>query len=333
MLNVTPSSPHEESDAVIFNPVSLTIRISYKCNIRCKFCYNTSLIDSDIALDEDRILALVRDGHKAGFCRLGISGGEAFIYAKSVIKIIILAKELGYSAVSIVTNGFWGKSLQSTKNIISSLKNAGFSPPKDMLSMSAGEFHQEWIPPSYAKNIISEFNSAFGVPFTIDFEITNGKEHLVQEFHDFMAEHGIPEDTYKLRLRTVIANLGRGKNLAEEMTAAKPIGAFGKCNAINRFVVQPTGKVVPCCGFNRFNEGIELGNIKESSIAEIIHNANSNIINQYLTNEPLYGIYKKLSEHFDLPENFTVACELCEAMFGKKEHVDYLVDAWLKKNL
>ncbi len=332
-MDIVSPSPDTKLDAVIFNPESLTIRISYKCNIGCRFCYNTSLIDSDIALDEDRMLALIKDGRKAGFCRLGISGGEAFIYAKSVIKMIMLAKEVGYSAVSIVSNGFWGKSLKSTKNIISSLENAGFSPPKDMLSMSAGEFHQEWIPPSYAKNIISEFNRTFGTPFTIDFEITKGKEHLIQEFHDFMAEHGIQEDAYKIRQRTVIANLGRGKDLAEDMTAAKPIGAFGKCKAINRFVVQPTGKVVPCCGFNRFNEGIELGDINKNSITDVINDANSNIVNQYLTHEPLHGIYKKLREHFDLPENFTVACELCEVIFGKKEHIDFLVEEWSTRKL
>jgi len=327
-VNHSPPLPQAKSSEPIFDTESLTIRVSYKCNIGCKFCYNTSLPDNEIALSEERMLALVKDGWENGFRRLGISGGEAFLYAKSVMKVIKLAKELGYTAVSIVTNGFWGKYIKSTNIVLSMLKEAGFSAPPDMLAMSAGEFHQEWIPPSNAKNIISEYNRTFGVPFTIDFEVTKGKEHLEQEFRDYLSSEGIPEDAYNIRLRKIIANLGRGKDLEDGVAEVKPIGAFGKCNAVNRFVVQPDGKVVPCCGFNRFNDGIVLGNIHESSVAQIIKDANSNFVNQLLTHKPLYELYDALKMQFVMPKNFTVACEICEAIFGKEEHIEHL-----KKNV
>ena len=36
----------------IFTPQSLAFRVSYKCNIGCRFCYNASLPDSKIVMPE-----------------------------------------------------------------------------------------------------------------------------------------------------------------------------------------------------------------------------------------------------------------------------------------
>jgi len=308
----------------MYDPQSLTIRITYKCNIGCRFCYNTSLLGSDITLDEERMLTMIREAREAGITRMGISGGEAFLFAKQVVNMIKLAKEIGFTTVSIVTNGFWGKSEKSTENLLAMLKDAKFGPPNDMLSMSGGEYHQEWIPPSYAANIIRAYQAAYKMPFTIDFEYSNGKEHLVDEFKAFLKGEGIPDAWYKVRIRTFIAPLGRGKDLAEGSTTAKSPNAYAKCNAINRFVVQPDGHVVPCCGFNRFNPGINLGNIYEQSVAEVIKAGNTSIVNRYLTHVALRDIYKELAAHFDLPKEYAANCELCEALFAKPEHIEHL---------
>lgn len=320
----SPVAPTDPEVANIFDPQSLTIRIAYKCNIRCKFCYQGADLDNKTALDEERMLGMVREGRDAGFIRLGISGGEAFLYAKSMAKIIKLAKKIGYQNISIVSNGFWGKSAQSTRNILNLLKDAGFEPPKDMLSMSAGEYHQEWIELSNARNIIDAYYKEFNLPFTIDFEYSKGKEYMVSEFREYLRGEGLSEETYKIRPRTIIAKLGRGKDINEQTMDTKPLEAFGVCPSIGRFVVQPEGYVVPCCGFNRYIEGLSLGNIYEHSVSEIITMASSNLVNRYLTHVPLRDMHKELSKHFDLPSDFSVNCELCEVIFAKKEHVDHL---------
>ena len=323
--SVPSPAPSVTTDVLnIYSPQSLTIRIAYKCNIRCKFCYQGADLNNETALDEERMLGMVREGREAGFIRLGISGGEAFLYAKSMAKIIKLAKQIGYQNISIVSNGFWGKSVRSTRNVLNLLKNAGFTPPQDMLSMSAGEYHQEWIALSNARNIIDAYYTDYNLPFTIDFEYSKGKDHLVSEFTDYLCGEGIPEHTYKIRPRTIIAKLGRGKDIDEQTMDIKPIKAFGICPSIGRFVVQPEGYVVPCCGFNRYIEGLSLGSIYEHSVSEIISMASTNLVNRYLTHVPLRDMHKELSKHFDLPSDFSVNCELCEVIFGKQQHIDHL---------
>ncbi|MBF0275140.1 MAG: radical SAM protein [Nitrospinae bacterium] len=308
----------------IYNPTSLALRISYICNISCKFCYNNSTADSKTQLKEEQVIAIIEEARSEGFQTLGISGGEAMMFKDIVISGIRRARELGYTGISIVTNGFWGKSPTSAKKIITALHDAGFAPPNDMLSMSAGEFHHEWLDWKHAKNCIQAFYDTYNAPMSIDFETTPGNEGLIDEFKAYLDQKGIAETMYKFRERTLVANLGRWKDLDEGIIREKPMEVYGKCNAINRFSIQPSGDVVPCCGFNRFNPGIILGNVLNSSIAEIITNAQNNIANKYLTAFPMNKVYEELSKKFELPNKFSVICEICELIFSKKEHLDYL---------
>ena len=312
------------SEDDIYNPKSMAIRITYQCNISCKFCYNNSTADSKIFLSEEQVIKIIEEAREEGFETMGISGGEALMYKDTVISGIRRAKELGYKGVSIVTNGYWAKTKTSAKKLLTSLRDAGFKPPQDMFSMSAGEFHHEWLDWTYAKNALSEFYRIFKHPMSIDFETTPGNEQLLNDFKTYIAENGIKEDQYKLRERKIVANLGRWKDLDEGIIRQKPIEAFGKCNAINRFSIQPDGDVVPCCGFNRYNTGIILGNVLNSSIPDVIQAAQTNLANKYLTELPISTIYKELSKEFTLPDKFSVICEICELIFSNKEYMDYL---------
>jgi len=308
----------------IYNPKSLAIRITYQCNISCKFCYNNSTADSKTNLSEEQVIEIIEKAREEGFETMGISGGEALMYRDVVLAAVRRAKELGYKGVGIVSNGFWAKTKTSAKKLLMALKKAGFQPPKDMFSMSAGEFHHEWLDWKYAKNAISEYHRIFKHPLSIDFETTPGNENLMDEFKEHVAKEGITEKQYILRERKIVANLGRWKDLDEGIIRQKPIDAFGKCGAINRFSIQPDGDVVPCCGFNRYNTGIILGNVLNSSIPEVITAAQENLANKYLTHVPMNVIYKELSKEFTMPDKFSVICELCELIFSKKEYMDYL---------
>lgn len=318
----------------IYTPKSLALRVSYKCNIGCRFCYNISLPNSDIVMDEEKLLSVIEQGRENGFTSVGFSGGEIFLFASSLYKCVRRAREVGYRGISIVTNGYWGKSLESTKKTLAALVEAGFAPPKDRISMSVGEFHHEFLDWSYARNIAREYFSVFEQPLRFDFELTPGNERLVDEFKTYMKQQEVPENAYKLELRKFIANIGRWKETEGKPVGSKPISSFKKCNAINRFVVDPDGKVLPCCGFNRFINGISVGNLYDNTVAEVIEQAQTHVATRYLTNAPMNAIYEELSKEFDLPKDFSVICEVCETIFGKQEHVDYLAqraDGFLSK--
>lgn len=313
-----------EPQTRIYTPKSLALRVSYRCNIGCRFCYNISLPNSDIVMDDEMLLSSIEQCRKNGFRSVGFSGGEIFLFAPSLYKCIRRAREVGYRSISIVTNGYWGKSVESTRKTIAALVEAGFAPPRDRISMSVGEFHHEFLDWSYARNIAKEYFSVFEQPLRFDFELVPGNERLLEEFKRYMKEQEVPENAYSLELRKFIANIGRWKESEGRPVGSKPISSFKKCNAINRFVVDPDGKVLPCCGFNRFIDGISVGNLHDNTVAELIEQAQTHVATRYLTYAPMDAIYQELSTAFELPKDFSVICEVCETIFGKQEHVDYL---------
>lgn len=318
----------------LYTPVSLALRVSYKCNIGCRFCYNASLPDSKIVMPEEKLLDVIRQSRENGLKSVGFSGGEVFLFAHVLYKCIRLVNDLGYSAMSIVTNGFWGRTAESARKTIASLKQSGFAPPRDRLNMSAGEFHQEFLDWSHAANIAREHFAAFGAPIRFDFEYAPGKAYLVEDFKAYLADHAVQDHMYSVGERTFIANIGRWKDSQNGPVNPKPLASFKKCQSINRFVVDPDGSVLPCCGFNRFNQGISLGNVNQSTVAEIIDQAQSHVSTHYLTLAPMDAVYTELGKAFPLPQNFSVICEICEAIFGNHEHMAYLArrkEAFLKK--
>lgn len=282
-------------------------------------------MDESAVFDEELLQDVLEQGHSIGFRSVSISGGEPFLFVKLLIRVIKKAKDLKYG-VRIATNGFWGKTGKSANNVLSRLADAGFSPPRDSLVMSVGEFHQEWIPRTSARNIIKYYGNTFGLPFEVDFESSKGKEHMLEDFIHYLDSEGISKESYKLTRRMSIAPLGRGKNLADDSIRYFPGKAFKKCNWINAFVLQPGGDVVPCCGLNRFNPGISLGNVRDNSVAEIIRMASDNVIYRYLKQAELGEIYSELSQRFVLRPEFASGCELCEALFSKQAHVAHLAE-------
>lgn len=308
----------------IYTPSSLGLRVSYRCNINCRFCYNISTAKSEITMEEERLLNVIDQCHENGFKSVGFSGGEIFLFAPTLYRCIRRSRDLGYSSIGIVSNGYWGKTVKSTKRILTQLIEVGFSPPKDRVSISAGEFHMEFLDWTHVRNIANEYYNFFSKPLYIDFEVTPERKSLIDQFNVYMAEQNVPEHAYDLHVRTCIANVGRWKELSGMPVTPKSIASFRKCNSINRFIVAPEGEVMPCCGFNRYIKNISVGNVNTHSVAEILDQAQHHTVTRYLTMAPLNEIYAELSKKFELPSNFSVICELCEAIFDKQEHVDYL---------
>ncbi|OHC75961.1 MAG: hypothetical protein A3G18_01595 [Rhodospirillales bacterium RIFCSPLOWO2_12_FULL_58_28] len=305
----------------------MAVRVSYKCNIGCSHCYNQSIPGNDVVIDEGRLLEVIKEGAGSGFNNIGITGGEALLHAGMVLKALRFARDSGYKgAVSLMTNGFWGKTESSAGNMVRMLGEAGFSPPPDRINLSAGEYHQEWIPIANIKNVVQAYYEAFKAPINLDFEYAKGNDALLQKLLDYFAKYNIPKEAYNLQHRKNIALLGRGRGLSIGTNPPAPVSTFGLCKSIGRFVIQPDAKVVPCCGFNRFNRGIILGDVYKSSVAAIIEDTNKNIIYQYLLHKPMHEIHRILSKKFKLRDSYTSgsACEPCEEIFGKEEHISYL---------
>ena len=321
----TSNQKTQNSIPRIYNPQGMGFRLSYKCVIGCRHCYQ-ALPGSDVFIDKKRLLGVLEEGRGAGMRNVGFSGGEPFLCADTVIKGIKLARKLGYDgSMGVVTNGFWGKTPKSARKVISKLAEAGLTQPLGRMNLSVGEFHQEWISFSTIGNVVSAFWEQFNQPIYLLVTFSKGNGGIYHKLCDHFAKRGIPEKAYTSQIFPGIAHLGRGnEELAGHSNPAIPIANYKKCVGINRFSIEPTGKVAPCCGFNRFINGLCMGNVYEKSVPEIVEDTNTNIIYQYLKHKPLHEIHQVLSAKFDLKSGFRHKCEVCEELFGKEERVAYL---------
>ncbi len=112
-----------------YSPYSLNFRITYKCNIQCRHCYNSSNSKESICIDQSSALRAIKEGFDYGIRSMSITGGEPLLYPSLVIQMLKSAIELGYQAVSFKSNGFWGKSIKKTEEMYAEFNDIGFRPP------------------------------------------------------------------------------------------------------------------------------------------------------------------------------------------------------------
>ncbi len=190
-----------------------------------------------------------------------------------------------------------------------------------LLTLSAGEFHSEFLDWDHIGNIAQVHYRTFNRPLGIDFEYTSQSSQLVEQFYTHMNNMGIGEKCFRLNLRTSFANVGRMKDNYSlyQLNEKKAISADKLiCRPESLFTIEPDGNVLPCCGYNRFIKGIVLGNINDESVERIISNANNHRVINLLLNNNFMGIQKELfGADNSLPTQYRSNCEACEVCFGK----------------
>lgn len=81
--------------------------VGFKCNLRCQFCYYLKSIEDGTAKNStfETLAAQIRHAHKLGKTEIDFTGGEATIHP-DLEKLIALCKELGFTTINVITNGF-----------------------------------------------------------------------------------------------------------------------------------------------------------------------------------------------------------------------------------
>lgn len=313
----------------IFDPRSLGFRLTYRCNSKCEHCY--CFTDKDDGSGEELrfedLAALIPEAKAIGMTGVGISGGEPFLMRKLIEQILVPAKDVGLN-VNLATNAFWAKTYEAAVEILENFKSLGFQPPGDSIAISAGQYHLPHIDRHCSMNLIKAYRAVFDTPLPrLDFEYVEGNEQLLADYKAYLAENGISEKDYRLVERTVFQTTGNSHITAKEIIHKRPATVFqGLCPWVKDLIIEPSGDVFPCCGFNRYNKGIVIGNIHEKTLEEIRNSAQVNPVMVMLKKHPFAYLHALLAQKFDIADTADGLCDICENIFSKPEHVDYLVD-------
>jgi hypothetical protein len=285
----------------------LNLRFTYHCNIQCRHCYNESGPDRRAQrLDVEQMLSLVREMPAAGIPGINLTGGEPFLYLNDVLAIVREARRVGVATVRVFTNGFWAQPAGGVARVLGQLRDAGFgASPTDLLKVSAGSFHQEFLPEDVIARIAEPYFALFGRPIEADIEIDpSGDDRL----KPVSAWTSAPSTTATLVTRDV-SRVGRGRDVAVDGGD----GGRMPCHLIDQLAIEPDGACRPCCGLNAQNDGVRIGQVGRHSLRDLVKRMQNDPVLQMLAATPMREVFPLVGKPVPAAGRL---CELCQAAIG-----------------
>lgn len=300
-----------------FDPYRINFRFTYHCNIQCAHCYNFSGPDmKGQRIDTEAMLRIVREMPETGMRNMNLTGGEPFMYMDTVLALVSEARKIGVPVISTYTNGFFARTEENARKVLGKLKDAGFmnglGRADDHIKVSAGVFHQEFLPFEIIINLIRVYREVFAKNIVIDYEVLEDNPDGQREIEALLRDKGV-RDLVDIRFRGV-APVGRGAQFEAELTH-KPTEEFLACTFIDEIVFDPDGSVRPCCGMNFDNDGIVIGDVHENGLKNLLVGLENNAILQYIGANPIGRIFDHLDKD-PAEQGYANICNVCGDAVG-----------------
>jgi len=181
--------PDEISNRDVFDePKCFDILLNYNCNAKCLFCsqdFEWRKVPNDMPFEE--AARRIYSAYQQGYRRLGFTGGEPTI-RRELVKLIALAKKVGYTYIRIQTNGIriadW--------DYVKSLADAGLTFVKFSIHGHNAEIHDSLtgVPGSFDKCLkaienLKKLKIGIGVNIVLN---ERNYRHLVEFYELFLLE-------------------------------------------------------------------------------------------------------------------------------------------------
>ncbi len=168
--------------------------LNYACQAKCAFCYNPPITDELLRreLSFEQAAAALFTAAKAGARRLNLHGGEVTL-RDDLPKILRLAKKVGFSEITLVTNGVKLGDLKYAKSLIAAgvthvrmSVHAPIAALHDKIVVVPGAFDKLTRGVSHLKKL--------GIPLGLNFVLTHDNMAVLSPFvKRFVVDEGIED--------------------------------------------------------------------------------------------------------------------------------------------
>jgi organic radical activating enzyme len=261
-----------------FRPNYLSFAGTYQCNLSCPHCCVP--IEWTDRLEIPIAIRFLEDAYTQGIRILGFTGGEPFIYPEFVIAVTRRAANLGYRFDKVMTNGVWYRDEAQLNEVLTNLKEAGFT---GKLGLSVDKFH------GIHTAQIATFCKAARRIFQRDaiLSLSYASAHPdkgLEPIHKLARELDAVIDWSDLlhRYLLVAADFTMTLNWnhlatverAEKLPGDPWDGQWFEedyCEGPGQaLIVNPRGEVKPCCGFASDLDQLTIGNIHTDTVEQVI---------------------------------------------------------------
>lgn len=301
-----------------FNHIALLF--TENCNARCKMCCDSRGFVKGKTLsraDLDFVLNSIKS--VSSISRIGITGGEPLLYPELVEHIINYDFERKMS-FTIKSNGFWGKDYEKADAFVRKNKDR-----ISYISLSYDAFHREFIPVSALINII-HIAAKYGIHTDVvgcflKNDVTPGD--ILNEFGEAAY---YTEFYYQPVIKTGSACCFDEAKLIKLLNSDK---IDIRCTAVSEptLLINAKMDLYPCCSQVIENTILSFGNLRDSSLADIISEIVHNRVMFTVFTEGFSPFIEFMRKHnISYPKELSSPCELCGCLFESDWFIKELYD-------
>lgn len=285
------------------------ILLTGNCNAKCQMCCDSRGVVKGRTLTKDELTKILNDIRECPqITSVGVTGGEPMLYPELVESILNYDYERPMD-LSIKTNGFWGMNIEKARSFLE--RNVS---KLNAISFSYDTFHEKYIDIHAIKSLIDlciEYNIRTEV---VGCFMKNDKTpgQIIDEFGEY---------AFKTKyLYQPVINTGRARELPQD----KFIQVLDcdrdtiHCLATleNMILINAKMEVYPCCSQVIENTQLCVGNLKKTSLTEIIDSISCNKVFNTLFMEGFTPFIKLMKDKgIKFPKELTCPCEICEFLF------------------
>ena len=263
--------------------------LTYQCTFECDHCFVWSSPRQQATLHLEQVHHLLEQASRLGSVRsVYFEGGEPFLYYPLLLAGVREAARLGFS-VGVVSNAYWAHSVEDALEWLEP-----FAGLLQSLSVSSDFFHYDEYLSQQARNAQAAAE-ALGIPC--------GVIQIDSPEHTPTSAGVIPAGESAVMYR------GRAAARLADKVAPQAWSVFDTCP--HEDLVEPGRLHVDPFGYLHICQGITIGNVWESSLAEIC--ASYTPSTHPICGPILRGGPAELVRSFDLVHQATYAdaCHLC----------------------
>lgn len=291
------------------------------CNAKCAHCGPDSRPQDKTSIEHSRVLDLIREAgerYSAPWC-LSLSGGEIFLHYERLLEYCTLAKSLG-GYTTLITNCFWARSEEVAEKMLKPLVDADLR----VLGISFDKFHSPFISPDRVGNAIS---AAQKLRLRVHVRSVATKNSRLWQTLEQLADYN-PWFTDFMEIPCSPAGRAILEIDAAEFIYLEQYPE-GCCPAAG-MTINPKGDAMICCNSAGELPGMNVGNVADSSLAELEENFSAWPVLRYLlTHGPAEALrLLPVQDRDDLEERkYVSVCHLCHDIFADTERRDAVFSA------
>jgi sulfatase maturation enzyme AslB (radical SAM superfamily) len=222
--------------------------LNYACNAKCPFCYNPPITPELLRLELsfDEAARSLYAAAKGGARRLNLHGGEVTL-RDDLPKLLRLARKLGFSDVTLVTNGV----RLSEEAYVSELADAGLTHVRLSLHGAQASTHDAVvaIPGAFERALAGARHArARGLPLGLNFVLIRSNHRELPEFVErFCLKDGVDDlIVYFPHLRGMMALNAGAEGLTYAEAAPSVDAAMRRLSAAGRRAAILLANFTPC---------------------------------------------------------------------------------------